>query len=128
MAHEAAGVDAAPDRNAMFCEKSIGGLIGTPIALYWRELAGDEPFDVRPDRLAVIASRAVVADLGVCKNDDLSGIGWIGEDFLITGEGSIKDDLARTFNGRAKRAALEDRTVFQGEDRCAQPDGPPEDG
>ena len=59
---------------------------------------------------------AVVADLRVGEDDDLAGVGGIGEDFLVAGEGGIEDDFAGAFGGRTKTPALEDRSVFQGED------------
>ena len=63
---------------------------------------------------------AVVADLGVRKDDDLSGVGGIGEDFLISGDGGIEDYFTGAFCARTKTTALEDCSVFQGEDRCVQ--------
>ena len=64
--------------------------------------------------------RAVVSDLRVGENHDLAGIRRIGEDFLIARDGGIEDHLARSFDGRTKTTALEDRTVFQGEDCWVQ--------
>ena len=64
----------------------------------------------------ILGAGAVVADLGVGEDDDLAGIGGVGEDFLIAGEGGIEDDFAGPLGGRTKTPALEDRSVFQGED------------
>ena len=64
--------------------------------------------------------RAVVADLRVREDDDLAGIGRIGENFLISGDGGIENDLAVSFRARTKTTALEDCSVLQGEDRWIQ--------
>jgi hypothetical protein len=53
--------------------------------------------------------------LGIGKNDDLAGVGRVGEDFLIARDGGIENHLSRPLDGRTKTTALEDRTVFQGE-------------
>jgi hypothetical protein len=39
----------------------------------------------------------------------------IGEDLLVAGERGVEDHLPRAFGGGTETAALEDRTVFQGE-------------
>ena len=62
----------------------------------------------------------VVADLRVGKDDDLAAIGRIGENFLIAGNGGIKDNLARALDGRTKTDSLEDCTVLQGENCLLQ--------
>ena len=70
---------------------------------------------------------AVIADLWVCEDDDLAGIGGIGEDFLIAGDRGIEDNFARAFGGRTKTPALEDGSVFQGQD-CRIQQCPPGGG
>ncbi len=81
-----------------------------------REFADYEAFNIGLRGFVVGGTGAVIADLGICENDDLSGIGGIGEDFLVTGDGGIEDDFAGAFGGRTKTPALEDRSVFQGQD------------
>src|SRR5512141_209625 len=75
--------------------------------------------------LAVCPVRAVVADLGVGHDYDLSGIGRIGEHFLVACEAGIKNDLSLAFGGRAKAPALEGSAVLQGKDRAIQYGVPP---
>ena len=70
--------------------------------------------------LVILDAGAVVADLRVGEDDDLAGIRRVGEDFLIAGERGIEDDFAGSFGGRTKTPALEDRSVFQGEDGSFQ--------
>ena len=69
------------------CErKRVGFLVGAPVAGDAGELAYDEAFDVRLARLRYRRAGAVIADLRVGENDDLAGIGGIGEDFLVAGD------------------------------------------
>ena len=63
------------------------------------ELADDQALDIGLGGLVVCLVGAVVADLGVGENDDLSGIGGIGGDFLIAGKGSIENNFTLAFAG-----------------------------
>ena len=116
MADEGAGVEIGGHGNAGIGEKAVGGFAGAPVAGEGGELADDEALDVRAAGLVVLVVGAVVPDLRVREDDDLAGIGWVGEDFLVAGEGGIEDDLSGPFDRRTKAPALEDRPVFQGED------------
>ena len=54
------------------------------------ELIAENSRTIRPSmiglgRFIVGVVGSVVADLGICENDDLSGIGRIGSDFLVAG-------------------------------------------
>jgi hypothetical protein len=51
--------------------------------------------------------------LGIGENDNLTGIGGVGGDFLISGKGSIKNDFARAFAGVPVALAAEDAPVFE---------------
>ena len=64
----------------------------------------------------VVRIRAVVADLRIRENDDLAGVGRIGEDLLVAGDGGVEDNFAQAIFWRTKALALEDRPVLQGED------------
>ncbi len=108
-----------------FREERAGFLVGSPVAGDAGELADDETFDVRLRGFVIGGAGAVIADLRVGENDDLAGIGGIGEDFLVSGDGGIEDDFAGAFGGRTKTPALEDRSVFQGQDCRIQQQFPP---
>jgi hypothetical protein len=99
--------------------------LGSPVAGHRRELAHHQALDVRAGSLIVLRVGAVVADVRVSEDDDLAGVGRIGEDFLVTGDGRVENDLAGSLHSRTKTGALEDRSVFQGEDRFAQSRNPP---
>jgi hypothetical protein len=79
-----------------------------------RPFAHHQPFNIRTLRFVVLRAGAIVADLRVGEDHNLAGIRWIGEDFLISGEGGIEDNLAGSLSGRTKTPALEDSAVFQG--------------
>ncbi len=57
--------------------------------------------------------RPVVTNLGIRENDNLSGVGRIGGDFLVTGEGGIKNDFTLAFAWVPMALALEDAPVFE---------------
>ncbi len=104
-------------RGCRLCARNaLASFVGAPVAGDGGELAHDEAFDVGPRGFVIVAAGAVVADLRVGEDDDLAGIGGVGEDFLVAGERGIEDDLAGALGGRTKAPALEDGAVFQGED------------
>jgi len=51
------------------------------------------------------------------ETNNLSGIAWVGENFLVTGEAGIENDFAAAARDRARCAAVKDAPVFQREDR-----------
>ena len=113
MAHQRAGVDLGQHRNRIALHVLVGDLFGAPIGADGRELADDQALDIGLGRLVVCLVGAVVADLGVGENDDLTGIGRIGGDFLITGKRSIENDFALAFARSAIALATEDAPVFE---------------
>src|SRR5579864_4406009 len=66
--------------------------------------------------LVVFGIRAVVADLGSGQNDNLSRVRRVGENFLVAGDGSIKNDFAVALAFGAVAFASEDSPVFQRKD------------
>src|SRR6185437_10945627 len=71
---------------------------------------------MRMDSFVIGRSRAVIANLRVSENDDLTGVRGICEDFLVSGDGGIEDYFAGAFGGRTKTPALEDGSVLQSQD------------
>ena len=49
--------------------------------------------------------------------DDLAGVAWVGENFLISGEAGIENDFAAAARDSAGRAAVKNAPVFQRENR-----------
>ncbi len=113
MAHQGARVDLGQHRNRVPLHVLIGDLFGAPVGTDLRELANDQALDIGLGRFVVSLVGAVVSDLGIGENDDLTGIGRIGGDFLVTGKGSIKNDLTLAFARMSIAEALEDAPVFE---------------
>src|SRR5208282_4878226 len=84
---------------------------------YLRKLAHDQSLDIRMHGFVVFGIRAVVSDFRVGQDDDLTAVGGVGEDFLVAGDGSIKNDFAGAFAFSAVAFASEDSAVFEGKDR-----------
>src|SRR4051794_23826863 len=97
MADQRAGIDLGKHRNRVALHVLVGHLFRAPVGADGRELADDQALDVGLGRFVVGVVGAVIANLGVGEDDNLPGIGRIGGDFLITGKGSIKNDLALAF-------------------------------
>jgi hypothetical protein len=120
MAHQRARVQIRNDGHAARVQEFAGHRIGAPVAGQGRELSDHQPFDVRAQAFVIVAAGPIVADLRVGQDDDLAGVRRICEYFLIAGERGIEDDFAGALGGRTKTPALEDRSVFQGEDCSTQ--------
>ena len=99
MANQGAGVDLCQHGDGIALHVLVGDLLGAPVGADGRELADDQALNIRPGRLVVRLVGAVVADLRVGEDDDLAGIGGIGENFLVAGKRCIKNDFARAFAG-----------------------------
>jgi hypothetical protein len=61
--------------------------------------------------------------LGIGENDNLSGIGGIGGDFLISGKGSIKNNFSLAITRGAIAVASENAPVFERQDRLHRVSG-----
>jgi hypothetical protein len=80
-----------------------------------RKLANDQRLDVRARRFLIIKIRADISDVRIRQANNLSGITWVGENFLVPGEASVKNDFAAPARDRAGRAAVKYAPVFQRE-------------
>jgi hypothetical protein len=70
-------------------------------------------------RFLVVGVRPDIPDMRVRQADDLAGITWIGEDFLISGETGIENDFAATTGARTRRTAVKNSPVLERESRAA---------
>jgi hypothetical protein len=66
--------------------------------------------------LIVVWVGAIIADLGIGQDNNLPCIRRIGENFLVTGDGSIKNNFPVAFAFRAVTYAAEDSSIFQRKD------------
>src|SRR5579864_3131526 len=117
MTHESTGINIAEHRNPELLEIFFRDLLRTPVGTDARKLAHNQALDVRPGGFVIFWVRAVVADFRISEDDDLAGVGRIGENFLIAGDGSIKNYFPVTFAFSSVAFAAEDSTVFQRKDR-----------
>ena len=120
VADERARVNVAEDRDVVPGEEIFGGLAAAPVGGELGEVAHDECFDVGPPGLVVEGVGADVADVRVGQADELPGVGRVGEDFLVAGDGGIENDFPAALAARAVAAALKEPAVLQGED-CFHP-------
>ncbi len=113
MPHQGAGIDFSEHRNRIALHILVGHLLRPPVGADDGELADDQALDIRLRRLVIRLVGPVVANLGIRENDDLPGIGRIGGDFLVTGEGGIKNNFTLAFARCAMALAVEDAPVFE---------------
>src|SRR5215469_8690213 len=113
MANEGSRINFRQHGNPELLEIFFSHLLRAPIGADFRELAHNQTLDVGPGGFVIFRIRAVISDFRVGENYNLAAVGRVGENFLIAGDGSIKNDLARTFAFRAVAFASEDPAVFQ---------------
>src|SRR5579864_6942784 len=104
----------------MAIQVMIGGLGGTPVGSQGRKLADDQRLDERPRRFLIVKIGAYVADMRISKADDLARVAGISEDFLITGETGIENDLTAAAGAGARRAPVKDSSVLERENGRAR--------
>jgi hypothetical protein len=81
------------------------------------EFADNQRLDVRARGLFVFEIRADIANVRVSEADNLSGVTWVGENFLVTGEAGIENDFAAAARNGARGKAVKEAPVFQREGR-----------
>jgi hypothetical protein len=82
-----------------------------------RKLANDQRFNVRTRRFFVIEICANISNVRISETDDLPGVAWVGENFLVSGEASVKNDFPAAARDRAGRTAVKYAPVFERENR-----------
>jgi hypothetical protein len=84
-----------------------------------RKLPHDQRFDVRTRGFFVIKIGTNISDVRIGEADDLSGVTWVGENFLISGKAGIKNDFAAAARDRAGCTAVKYAPVFERKNRGA---------
>ena len=120
-ARERTGVDAAETDDAAPLEP----LLEVELRAVARRRADrglqDDPARARRrrhvDGLDVLLVGADVADMREGEGDDLSGIGGIGEDFLVAGHGGVEADFAHRMAGGAEAKSFEHGAVGEHQQR-----------
>jgi hypothetical protein len=118
MPYKRARIEIPNDGDAVAHQIGAGGVVRTPIRSKRREFAHDERFDKRLAGFLIVVIRTDVADVRIRERDDLAAIAGIGENFLVTSEAGIKNDLAATAGASARRAAVKDSPVLEREYRA----------
>src|SRR5207244_11204334 len=88
-------------------------LLRAPVGGDAPELADDQIFHIGPRGLVVFRIGAVISDFRIGENNNLAAVRRIGENFLVAGDGSIKNDLAVTFAICAVAIAAKVYPIFQ---------------
>jgi len=83
-----------------------------------REIADNQPFDVRARGLLIVEIRADISYVRISEADNLAGVTGIGENFLVAGKAGIKNNFAAAAATCARRAASKYSSVFEREDRA----------
>src|SRR5437773_12469530 len=123
MAREGPRVDLADPDDGGIVQIPLEAARGAPGRGARRDLANDESGDLEPRGFHVLAVHAVVPDVWIGHGDDLTGVGGIGEDFLVAAEARVEDHFPLGLPHPAKRNAPEESTVFQGQDGPRSPFG-----
>ena len=91
----------------------IGGqtLGRAPVARQATAFLHQKSADVGFGRLVVFRRNAVIADKRIGHGDDLTGVGGVGEDFLVAGHTGIKDHFAQALTTTAQSPTFEDGAV-----------------
>lgn len=64
-------------------------------------------------RFFVVSIRADISNVRVGEADNLSGVTWIGENFLISGEAGVENSFSAAAGFRARGASNKNTPVFQ---------------
>src|SRR5258708_7217772 len=116
MADDGSGVNVRNYRDFKFFQILVSHLLRTPVRTDGRKLAHHQALDVRVRGLVIVRVGAVVANFWIRQDNDLPGIRRIGENFLVAGNGGIKNDFAVTLAFCSVASAAEDSAVFQRKD------------
>ena len=86
---------------------------GAPIRRQARKFTDDQRFDIWASGFLIVRIRADISDVGVGEADNLSGVAWIRENFLVSGEAGIENGFSAPAGFSASGASNENSPVFQ---------------
>ena len=92
--HQRAGVDTCNSRHARVAQPGVETTRCPPAARDPKEFLDHESRQKGAIRLFILRVHPDVSDLCIGHGDDLTGIGWIGQDLLIARHARVEDDLA----------------------------------
>jgi len=98
-------------------------LVGPPVGDHRADLAHNKGGDLGTIALHILPVDAGVAHVGDGHADDLSPVGWIGDDLLVAGQAGVKDNLTHDCCGGAEGATVKDAAIGQRQG-CVHNDSP----
>ena len=114
-----AGIDAGQADDAAFGEPCAEIISGAPVGRRGDGFAEDGAAGriCRFGRgfFLVVGICADISDMREGKEDDLRGVGGIGQDFLIAGDGGVEAQLPHLDTRRPSPETRENRTIFKGQ-------------
>ena len=113
MPNERACVHIPNDRNFVALKIFLCEFFGAPTRRQAGKLAHDQRFDIGTRGFLVIRIRADISDVRVGEANNLSGVAWIRENFLISGEAGIENSFPAPAGFSASGASNENSPVFQ---------------
>ena len=118
MDRQCARVDAVDAGDAVLLEVVVKALFAPPVAGRG-QVADHKPGQKKGAAFHVRAIDSVVADFRCGEGDELSGVGGVGEDFLVAAHAGVEDHLAERILRCPKRDAVKHRSVIQREKRLS---------
>ncbi len=113
MTHKRARVNIPNYGNFIALEIRLRRFFAAPVRRNPRKFANDQALDKGPVRFFVFRIRADVSNVRIRQAHHLSGITWIGEYFLISGEAGIENNFSAAANFSAGGAPVEYSSVFE---------------
>ena len=81
-----------------------------------RELTDDQSLDIGSLGFLIFQIRADIADMWIGQADNLTGIAWVGENFLVAGEAGVENDFAAAPRGGSGCASTKNSPVLKRKD------------
>ena len=110
---QTARIDAVNSNQPIVAQKVRQALGSTPVAVQVRAIAHDQSSRHGLSGFLIFGVATGIADVRISKRDQLACIGWIGQDFLVTGHGRVENHFANRLTTCADTPAVEKTAVFQ---------------
>ena len=113
MQRDGTGIDLIYTNLAVFF-KIVGQRLGCPpVAVDPGAFTDHKALGKNAARFGVFVIDAVVSNKGIGHGDDLSMVGGVGQNFLISGHGGVENQLTVEFSRSGKRLAFKAGAVFE---------------
>ncbi len=112
-AGQAPGIDVGDGHHPEAGQVVRQGLAAAPAAHQGWQVTNHQTGRVHTGRFLVLRIHTGVADMGIGQGDDLTGVGRVGQDLLVTGHGGVEHHLADGLTRGTDGDAMEQTAVFQ---------------